>query len=327
MAGCGGGGHTSSTRKKPTKTATTVSTTTPRTARSLATTRLTETGIASGVPGAKLSANIKVAHGKAVVLRTTLPANLVAHAQQVLVQLSRASATSWKVTASIGRQHATATVTSADGKPMTLVDLGYSCPAPPASSFCPARHMVSTADHTQLQFNTRVPVTVVAYAGPLPSAVTVVRPSKVVVPTYTVKQEVLAETPVKPGAKRDANAPKLAYASTASVHPGDTIVLLTLAAGHLVGAPQPVTVSFPQGPAKTINVSAAIPGGPTSTATLTSASGRPIEVVLPVYRCFVVPAPTVCPPTKVQLSAHRYSFTFNAAPNAPIRLSASAQAG
>jgi hypothetical protein len=323
VAGCGGSGHKSSTTKSSTTTAKASTTAGPTTPAAPLPLKLTETALAAGGPAAKPSATATVARGKAVILRTILPIKLAAHPQRLMLRFSRASATSWKVTAAIGREHSTATVVSPGAKPMTLAGMSYACPGPPVPSFCPLRHITASANSTQFEVTTRLPVTLAALAGPLPGVVTPPPASKLLVPTYAIKLEGLAEAPLKPG----QTPPKVSYATTVSVSPGDSVGILALLTGHVVGAPQPVTISFAQGPATTITVSAAIPGATPSTVTLKSASGKPIELVSPIYRCSVPPAPTACPPTSIIQSAHHYSFTFPASPTTPIRLGAVVQAG
>ncbi len=323
VAGCGGSGHKSSTTKSSTTT-TKASTSTAPAKPSVVPRTLSEMAIAAGVTPATPASNVTVARGKAVVLRTLLPAKPAGRPQKLLLQFSRVNATTWRATATLGRRHSTATITSPGPKPMTLTNISYACPGPPVPSFCPLRHVVTSANSTLLQVTTSVPaLTLVAFAGPVPGIVTPPPASKLVVPTYAVKELGLSEAPLKAGQK----PPKLQYATTLSASPGDTIALATLLTGHEIGAPQPVTVSFAQGPAKTITASAASPGAPPSKVTIKSASGQPIELVSPVYRCSLPPTPSPCPATKIIQSAHRYSFTFSATPTSPIRMSILVQAG
>jgi hypothetical protein len=96
----------------------------------------------------------------------------------------------------------------------------------------------------------------------------------------------------------------------------------------ILGALQPVTVTINQGPAKTITISAHASGGPPSGATVKSASGSPITIVLARYNCYVPPTPTFCPAARVAAPPHRYSLTFMAAPGtATIEIQAKVEAG
>jgi hypothetical protein len=104
-------------------------------------------------------------------------------------------------------------------------------------------------------------------------------------------------------------------------------VLKTKLKGASGGAPQAVTITFDQGPAKTLNVSAGVPGAPSSKATIVSGSGAPITLVLPRYACYLAPAPTFCPPSKAAAASHRYSVTFPGSPTTPPAISAAVSAG
>jgi hypothetical protein len=111
------------------------------------------------------------------------------------------------------------------------------------------------------------------------------------------------------------------------VHAGDVLQIRVAVAGSVVGAPQPLTLKFGQGPSKTINLSASVPGGSASNATISSASGHPIAIVLPRYSCYLPPYPTFCPATNIKAESHKYALTVNAIPKVPIVISALVQAG
>ena len=111
------------------------------------------------------------------------------------------------------------------------------------------------------------------------------------------------------------------------MHPGDTAAIRIVLTGSTVGAPQPLTVNFAQGPSKSINVSANVPGGPPSTATITSASGRPIALVSPRYGCYLPPYPTFCPGSNITAKSHKYAVTFNGIPKLPVVITLAVQAG
>jgi hypothetical protein len=116
-------------------------------------------------------------------------------------------------------------------------------------------------------------------------------------------------------------------APTVAVHPGDTAVIRVAVTGTVVGAPQPLTVKFAQGPAKSIDVSASISGGTPSTATITSANGHRIALVSPKYGCSLPPYPTFCPGTNIKAKSRKYSVTFNGLPKVAVALTVVVQSG
>jgi hypothetical protein len=126
---------------------------------------------------------------------------------------------------------------------------------------------------------------------------------------------------------RSKSAPLVKPASTVSVHPGDTAAIRVTLTGSVIGAPQPVALKFAQGPSKSISVSASVSGGTPSTATITSASGRPIALVSPKYGCSLPPYPTFCPGSHVTAKSRNYAITFNATPKTPVVITLLVQAG
>jgi hypothetical protein len=82
--------------------------------------------------------------------------------------------------------------------------------------------------------------------------------------------------------------------------------MATRLSGAPVGATQATTITIEQGPASSIAVSGAVAGGQTSKATVKSADGKPITLVLPRYTCYVAPVPTFCPPKQIQAGSHKY---------------------
>jgi hypothetical protein len=106
------------------------------------------------------------------------------------------------------------------------------------------------------------------------------------------------------------------------------LLLSTVIAGAIQGAPQTVTLSIDQGPGSKVHVSASVAGGQTSQATIKSANGSPIAIVLPRYACSMPPVPTFCPAMQIFAGFHRYMLKFAAAPTTPrITLYATVQRG
>jgi hypothetical protein len=111
------------------------------------------------------------------------------------------------------------------------------------------------------------------------------------------------------------------------VHPGDIVQIRIAVAGTVAGAPQPLALKFDQGPAKTLNVSASVPGGTPSNATITSASGGRIAIVSPRYSCYLPPYPTFCPASHIKAESHKYALTVNAIPKVAVVIGGVVQAG
>jgi hypothetical protein len=75
-------------------------------------------------------------------------------------------------------------------------------------------------------------------------------------------------------------------------------------------------------------VSASVPGGTPSKATLSSAAGSPMAIVLPRYNCGLPPSPTFCPPSRIVAASHTYTLTIDASPKTPpIIIQTTAQGG
>jgi hypothetical protein len=270
------------------------------------------------------SAVLKAAPGSPVVFRTVYPPSFAGSSEQVGVHIVRATATKWSVAVTANGQHATATVESSTGKPIALVNLAYTCAAPPAPSVCPARDVHATATQTKLQFTAPAdaPVAITGDVGPIASTSVPKPTTSQVVPTYRLHEVVSA---VSPGAKVRPSG--VSPGTVASVKPGDFVSMVTILIGRIVGALQPVTVKFSQGPATAITISASTPGGPASNSTLKSADGSPIELLLPTYRCYLPPRASPCPAERIHAGGKRYAFTFAAGPQAPILLAGKIQAG
>jgi hypothetical protein len=306
LAACGG------SHKAPTKASTTAPPPHGPTARALAET-------ISEAHGAQPSPSIRAAPGGVLEFHTSVPGIADSPAVKVSLTFVREPATSWKVTASADGQKASAIVTSANGKPLTLVRLGYTCALPPAASLCPAQHVAASATHVRMQFSAQPGsnIELVAIAGPVTEPASGTSPpGTLVVPAYALTELVEAI----PAPLTNSGAPtklKRTIGTAVTAQPGYTVALRTEVAGVAIGAPQPATISFSQGPGTTINVSVSDPGGKTASATIKSASGSPITIVLPRYPCYVPPTPTSCPAVRIRTSPHHYAVTFRAWPKMP----------
>jgi hypothetical protein len=325
VAGCGG------SSKKSTSTTTTTTTTATATTTSASTTKkasgpphkpvLTETVVVakSGVPAAK-SATVKA--GDAAVFRTFAPAKHKAKPVKVTIAVTQAGP-KWMVTASTkGQKPATATITSATGKPLPI-ELLYSCELPPTPTFCPPDH-VSNGKHVSAVFTTThaAPLTLTAVVAPPTSTTKTTTPGTLVVSPYHVIEQVASRTPTT-----GATPAPVSFGTTATVKPGDELLLKSKLTGAANGATQPLTLTINQGPGKSLTVTGGVPGGKTSTVTVNSANGKPIAIVTPRFSCYLPPTPTFCPASKISAGSHKYVVTFPATPGtAAVRLSALVQA-
>jgi hypothetical protein len=233
--------------------------------------------------------------------------------------LERGPAPSLKVTARAGGQTSAVTITSATGTPLSLVKPRYECSVPPAPTFCPAKAAGTTSHAYQLRFAAThaTGVVLAAIVGPVTTLTkTVVPTTSSPVPPYIVTELMRVIHPATSGSSK----PQVQAEPTPSVTagPGDVVTMYSILKGKVAGAPQPVTVTIDQGPAGTLTVSGAVPGGQTSKATVKSGLGSSIELVLPRYACYVPPYPTFCPATKLKTPPHHYELTFMSAPGVPI---------
>lgn len=275
--------------------------------------------------GSSPSANATASTGDPVEFATHVPGGRNAKAVPVQLTFSQDAPTKWTVTASTKNHSATATLTSKNGKPIPLDLLTYGCALPPAPTFCPVSNVHTSHGHISAQFSatSTTPILIGATVGPLPNAPPAPPHSTLVAPTYTL-QLTVASVPKKHSSSTPAAKP----GASASVHPGDVVTIGVHLGGTVVGAPQPVTLGFSQGPAKSITVSASVPGGTPAKATLNSATGNPIAIVLPRYRCGLPPSPTFCPLSKIVAASHSYTLTIDASPKTPpIVIQAAAQGG
>jgi hypothetical protein len=253
--------------------------------------------------------------GDNVVFLTQVPAAKSNAPVTVSLSFPAGPSTNLTVKAGIKGHSAQATLSGAGGKALTLLRLHYHCSLPPAPGFCPPHNVKTSSRGAKFQVNVKhgVSVAIEATVGPVslpPSKVKT--PGQNVAPAYRITELLRA---IPPGSK-SKNPP--APAASATVHPKDTVQMLTRVAGRVKGAKQPVTISFGQGPASSLTVSASVPGGATSTATIKSANGSKITLVLPFYTCYLPPNPTFCPVTHTSTASHRYSVTIPAAPGASV---------
>ncbi len=267
--------------------------------------------------------SVKAKAGDIVVFRTRVPGGTSSHLVKVKLSIMQGARGSLVATASTKHEKSTATVSSSDGKLLTLVEPRYTCALPPMPSFCPARNASSTGKGVTAEFMAKAttPIVIVTMVGPTNVTVPTASTGTLVVPAYTVTQSVEARSPTA-GASASS-----APSSSASAKAGDLVLMRTHLTGAHNGAPQPLTVSFDQGPAGALRVTAGVPGGAPSTATLTGAGGKQIALVSPRYTCYLPPTPTFCPASKVVAKSRNYAVTFPATPHTQVSIEALAQAG
>jgi hypothetical protein len=268
-----------------------------------------------------------------VLFRTVLPAGAKAKAkaQTVALKVSRGPSRTLTVTASSKHLHASATIHSSTGKPVSLMRVEYICELAPEPTFCPAKQASSSKADYGLKFSTAPPTSILVEAevGPVstPAAAVHIADSSVV-PAYRPIETVDAITPAPASAPKGTLAKTSGLQTAVTVKPNDRLVMVTRLTGTPVGAPQATTITIQQGPARSVTVSSKVAGGLTSTAVIKSATGSPIEIVLPHYTCFAAPTPTFCPAKTITAGNHRYVLTFMVSPyTAPPVLVASVQAG
>jgi hypothetical protein len=273
----------------------------------------------------------KAKPGQLVYLSTSLPSAVKTSPKPVQIKISAGPATALTATANWNGHSSTVKVSSPGGKPVTVAHVQYVCTLPPSPTFCPAKKISSSKQSFQLQF-AKLKSTVVqleALIGPVTTPPTVVHTSGTsVVPTYKPTQAVEAITPPAKGAPKGTKATSTGAKTSVAVKPKDEVVMISHLTGGLVGATQGLTVKVQQGPAPSLKVSAQVAGGQTATATVTSANGKPITLVLPHYVCFTPPSRTFCPAKKIHAANHAYQLMFLASPYTPaIVLTAVAQSG
>jgi hypothetical protein len=313
ISACGGGSKKSST------TATTKTKVKHTKPKPKAKPKVTE-AVRLNKPGAKYGASVAGSVGDVVEFRTVIPAHGQGNTAQLKIS-NLAGRLSVNVTAH--HQSATATVTSATHKPIVLSGIRYACDVPPTPSFCPLQHVSANHGGYQLQVPIRRKAPIIMTAKLATSTTPPARKlrpvSGAVVPLYTITEKAKAITPKSSATTK--------FAPSAVVKPGDVVDFETHVGGKISGAPQPVTITIPQGPASTLTITASVPGGAPSHATITAGGGGRIALVAPHFTCFLPPYPTFCPPSKVTLGHKAYTLVFGATPNrSPIIVVAKAQA-
>src|SRR5579864_7795298 len=317
-AACGGKSHTKATGVK----STTSSATTARKPAAAKVTHLTE--LVRGTTPPAFAPSASVAPGDIVVLRTLIPGAADSAPVRVALTIAPAHGRGLVVTARANGETSTATLTSSIGKQVMLVGLRYTCLLPPEPTFCPAHHLTTSRGKDKLSFTTspRTGVVMLGQVGPVPKKPGPPAPTTgAVVPTYGLRERLQVIPP------HDSRSSIAKPSTTVKVSPGDTVVLISVLLGHVVGAPQRVSITFNQGPSKTLRVTGTVAGGQSSTATIGTASGSPIALVSPPYTCFLPPAFTFCPAEQTRVGAGSYTVTFSASPASPIELFAKVQGG
>ena len=312
VAGCGGSSKHSSTSTSKTTSSTSTKVPKPKPAPV----------VTESVIGAKhrvaFGPTLKTTPGDIVEFRTLLPASSASKPTKLNVDISQGPSTTLTVTANAHGHKSTATVTSANGKPLTLTSLHYACVLPPSPTLCPVKHVSVSpkAIHVTFMATTPEPLVLQANVGPIPGVTTKPPPqSSSIVPAYKVAQELRTIPPhVTPAGKLITHPrPATPFALTTSARPGDVVFDDTRLFG-LPGAPQPVTIDLDQGPGTSVKITASVPGGTPAVGVITSATGKPITLVVPRYTCFVPPTVTFCPALKTVAGRHHYTLTFNASP-------------
>lgn len=240
-----------------------------------------------------------------------------------MLKLAAGPAKGLTASASSRGQGVDVTLHSADGKPITLQQLRYACALPPAPTYCPPRKQEGGRHGYRLEVSTTrtLPLFLTATVGPV-AVRTPPKASPAVAPPYATTEE--ARIAPKAGTKP---APA-SFSSTLDVRPGQLLILATRLTSRVRGAPQTVRITLNQGPDRRLRVSARARGGAPSSATIKSATGAPISLVLPRYSCFLPPAPTFCPPLRAKAGSHRYALEFSGSPSTPpIILVAEVQSG
>lgn len=272
---------------------------------------LTET-VRSSSATAAWAAKLDVRPGETLVMRTIVPGKHGSGPAKVTLIISQ-QAGGVSIQASANGQKSTAVINGVSGKQATLVGVHYGCFLPPVPSFCPAVSQSHGKDSTKLVFSVRppTPILVGATVGPtttkLPAALP---PGSGVVPAYKAH----ASVKIVPASKSGKPIPP---ASTVAVKAGQIVALRTRLTSRLMGAPQLVTISFSQGPGATLHLTSTVAGGVPSTATVKSANGSPIALVLPRFVCFLPPVGTFCPASKIQVSGGHVTLQFHASPTTP----------
>jgi hypothetical protein len=287
----------------------------------------TRTGSAAGTGTASASARggrtVKALPGQQVLLRTSILAGKSSGPQEVRINGDTGPSNTLRITAVSAGHRSEAKITSANGSPVTLAEVRYTCALPPAPTVCPAHSVASKGHGFKLSFSasSRTAIALSAVVGPV--AVKTGPPGQGALPTSayqpTERVQVHTSAPASAGTTTPAviGTPALTPGPAVTVSPGDRVAMITELSGQSGGLAQQTTITIPKGPAKTLTVSAAVPASHTSRATITAAGSGRITLGPPVFACAVPPAPTFCAPTQIKDQAHAYKVTFSAAPRTP----------
>jgi hypothetical protein len=102
--------------------------------------------------------------------------------------------------------------------------------------------------------------------------------------------------------------------------------VITRVPGPLTGSPQAVNLTIDRGPSTTLHVTATGAGGHSSQATINSADGKQIALLVPRYSCGVPPLATFCP-VQTTTTATSYQLSFSATRATPMVLAAGIESG
>src|SRR5581483_8305993 len=163
---------------------------------------------------------------------TYVPGTTKSGSQTVHLTVDAGPAKTLTITASANGQKSKAKLTSANGKPITVAQLGYGCSLPPAPTFCPAKSASSNAHQYKLKFATthQLGLSLNALVGPTNKPSPPVRTAGgLVVQAYKPTVRLVARNPkVKPSPSH----PVLPSTSV-TANPGDVLAIIA----HNSGTP------------------------------------------------------------------------------------------
>jgi hypothetical protein len=158
LGACGGAGtHKSSSSS----TSTTASQSAASRGRLIQTVRVNGAG--------KPASQAKARPGNQVQLRTNIAGSRSAGPQPVTVSAATGPSSALSITATSPGHRSQAQITSADGRPLTLASVHYTCALPPAPTFCPVQHASGGSHSFKLSFMAapRTGIALSATVGPL----------------------------------------------------------------------------------------------------------------------------------------------------------------
>ncbi len=312
VGACGGGEKSSSPKSSVTVTSTVTVTATSKAALQAAAPAagVVAESVRSGGTGAAWTSSATAVAGEAIQFQTKLRARAPANVRLVF---ERGPQTRLRVTATVNGHSSHATVGSTSGAHLSLLQLHYTCAAPPDPSFCPIHGVKTTAATFTMAFraSTGSPVVIGATVGPanlprlVPAAAAgnrlhVIAAGRLVVPAK--------------GAAKPVSSP---FGSSVTAKPGDLVVLVVHILGRRKSAPGRLKVTIHQGPGASLTALASLPGQQSSAVDIKSSTGSPITLVLPRYTCFVPPDPTDCTAVAASASHGIYTAVFPASSSLP----------